>query len=307
MSKVVVVKYPEAEKKGRYSREEYRLILQAGLKQLSGETSTYQAVKKTIPNGTIGMKTNCLTGRFFSTPPELIDALADLLTTNNHIKDNQLVIWERTNRELKEAGYKLNASSFGRRCLGTDTNGVGYGSNFETYGEVSTRLSRIMTDTVDMNINLPVLKDHSLAGLSGGLKNMYGAICNPNKFHDNHCSPYAAHVSALETIKSKNRLTIIDAARVQYNGGPGFMSEYLADYGGIIMSTDPVSADRIGLEILERLRSENKLPNLEQAGREVKYLQIGEDIGLGTADMSKIELTVINVDQNGTAHNGGLL
>ena len=303
----MVVKYPEAEKKGRYSREEYRLIIRAGLKHLTGEASVYQAVKKIIPNGIIGMKTNCLTGRLFSTPPELIDALTDLLTTNNHIKENQLVIWERTNRELKEAGYELNASSFGRRCLGTDTNGLGYASDFESYGEVSTRLSRIMTDMVDVNINLPVLKDHSLAGLSGGLKNMFGAICNPNKFHDNHCSPYAAHVSALDTIKRKNRLTIIDAARVQYNGGPGFMGEYLVDFGGIIMSTDPVSVDRIGLEILERLRSKNNLPSLEQAGREVKYLQIGEDIGLGTADMNNIELTVIDVDHNGTSHTGELL
>lgn len=303
----MIVKYPEAENKGRFNREEYRLMLQAGLKQLTGETSVYQAVKRTVPNGIIGMKTNCLTGRFFSTPPELIDALTDLLTTNNHIKENQLVVWERTNRELKEAGYELNASSFGRRCLGTDTYGVGYSSNFETYGEVSTRLSRIMSETVDININIPVLKDHSLAGLSAGLKNMYGAICNPNKFHDNHCTPYAAHVSALETIKRKNRLTLIDAARVQYNGGPGYLSEYLTDFGGIILSVDPISADRIGLEIIERLRSKNNLPSLEQAGRPVGYLQIGEDIGLGTADMSKIDLSVINVDQNGTVHSGELL
>ena len=185
--------------------------------------------------------------------------------------------------------------------------GVGYDNNFETYGELSTRLSRIMTEMVDMNINMPILKDHSLAGLSGGMKNMFGAIFNPNKYHDNHCSPYAAHVSALATVKRKNRLTVIDAARVQYNGGPGFMPEYLVDFGSIILSNDPVSADRVGLEILERLRSKNSLPPLEQTGRPVEYLQVGEEIGLGTADISKIDLTIVNLNPDGTFNNGELL
>lgn len=306
MSKVVVVKFTDRADNGQYNREEYRLLLQTGLKAVAEETNAYFAMKKIIPKGVIGMKTNCLTGRLLSTPIALTEALTEILTSNGHINDNNIIIWDRTNRELSEAGFKLNASSFGVRCLGTDTNGIGYDDNFETYGEVSTRISRLLTTIVDYNINLPILKDHSLAGLSAGLKNMYGAIFNPNKYHDNHCTPYAAHVSSLPTIKRKNCLTIIDAVRVQYNGGPGFMGEYQVSYGGLILSRDPVSADRIGLEIVQGFRLKNNLPPLEKAGRPVKYLNVGEEIGLGISDLSKINLTVLNLDHNGNTKTGEL-
>ena len=66
---------------------------------------------------------------------------------------------------------------------------------------------------------------------------MYGAINNPNKYHADNCDPYCAHVNSLEPIKSKNRLTMIDAVRVQYNGGPGYVEDYLTYYGGSLSAT----------------------------------------------------------------------
>ena len=68
-----------------------------------------------------------------------------------------------------------------------------------------------------------------------------------------------------------------------------------------------MSRYRVGLEIIERLRAKSNLPSLAKAGRPVAYLQVGEEIGLGTADMNKIELEVLNVDQNGDVHEGELL
>ena len=41
-----------------------------------------------------------------------------------------------------------------------------------------------------------VVKDHDLAGVSAGLKNWYGVIHNPNKYHDSCCDPYVADVVA---------------------------------------------------------------------------------------------------------------
>ncbi len=170
------------------------------------------------------------------------------------VSENNTVVWERSNRELKEAGYTLNASFSGRRCLGTDTNGVGYSSEFYTSGEVNSLVTGVLTEIVDVNINLPILKDHSLAGMSAGLKNMYGAIHNPNKYHGDNCNPFCAHVSDLEPIRTKNRLTVLDAIRVQYNGGPGFVGSYVYHWGGLVMSEDPVACDSVGLQILEDIR-----------------------------------------------------
>jgi uncharacterized protein (DUF362 family) len=154
---------------------------------------------------------------------------------------------------------------------------------------------------------MPVLKDHSLAGLSGGFKNMYGAVHNPNKYHDNNCDPYAAHVSNLAPIREKTRLIIIDAVNVQYNGGPGYDSRYLENYGGVIIAKDPVAADTIALEILEKLRAKNNLPDLATAGRPVKYIKTAEALGLGVADRNKIDLIVLTADGDGQVSKGDLI
>ncbi len=251
------------------------------------------------------MKTNCLTRNANSTPTALAGALTELLTTAG-FKPNDLIIWERSSRELNGAGYRLNASGSGVRCLGTDANGVGYSSDFFSFGEVNSLVSRILTEMVEVNINLPVLKDHSVAGLSAGMKNMYGAINNPNKYHADNCDPFCAHVNNLAPLKAKNRLTIIDAVRVQYNGGPGFVPEFLANYGGIILSDDPVAVDRVGLEIVDQLRTEHQLPTLEKAGRPAKYLATAQKLGLGVAELGSIDLQVVEVDSDGRQRRAGL-
>jgi len=305
MSRVVVIKLNLDQSDSKPNLSVYKNMLKTGLMELIDNTTAETAVRALIPGGRVGIKTNCLTGKLNSTPVNLAYGLAELLESSGFEK-NDIIIWERTNRELERAGYKLNASSFGFRCLGTDTNGIGYSRDFYSYGAVNSLISRILTEQIDYNINLPILKDHSIAGLSAGLKNMYGAVNNPNKYHSNYCDPFAADVSNLEPIKNKQRLSIIDAVNVQYNGGPGYDSRYFERYGSLIISDDPIAADSVGLKIVEHLRSKNGLPTLEQAGRPVKYLESAQKIGLGTADFEKIDLKVIAMDEDGNQSSAEL-
>jgi len=300
MSTVAVVKIRDLTPEAKPGKNNYKQLLEAGLSILAGDKKLDNYLAEIFSGNRVGMKTNCLAGRLNSTPVSLADATAEILIDSG-IDENDIIVWERTNRELSSAGYALNASSFGTRVIGTDSNGIGYGRTFYTSGEVNSLISRIMTDMVDININLPVLKDHSIAGLSGGLKNMYGAIHNPNKFHDNNCDPYAAHVSNLEPIRKKNRLTIMDAVNIQYNGGPGFDSRYFEPYGAILLSEDPIAVDRIALEILENLRAKHNLAPLENVGRPVNYLKTAAGLNLGTENLDLIELKVIEIDKNGQA------
>jgi uncharacterized protein (DUF362 family) len=302
MSKVVVIKNPGLENPGRLA---YAAMLKAGLAEFFGTENPIPSLAQMFPSGAVGMKVNCLTRKFNSTPVALTGAFGDLLLEAG-VAENNIVVWERTNRELKDAGFELNASSFGRRCLGTDTNGLGYSSSFFNSGDVNSLISSILTDLLKHNVNMPILKDHSLAGLSGCFKNMYGAIHNPNKYHDNNCDPYAAHVSNLAPIRDKTRLIIMDAVRIQYNNGPGYDSRYLANYGGLIIARDPVAADTIALEIMENLRAKNKLTDLKDAGRQAKHIKTGESLGLGVATRDKIDLRVIVMDNNGRISNGEL-
>jgi uncharacterized protein (DUF362 family) len=305
MSKVVVVKHNAAISSDGLTTRDYRVLLSAALKELAGEGSLNRAVRKFVPGGTVGMKTNCLTRKLNSTPLALTNALCELFVESG-LEENSLVVWERTNRELAGAGYELNVSSRGRRCLGTDATGAGYSRGFYSFGEVNSLVSTVLTDVVDVHVNLPVLKDHSIAGMSAALKNMYGAIHNPNKYHDNNCDPFCAHISMLEPIAEKPQLTVTDAMRVQYNGGPGYVPDYFADYGGIIVSNDAVAADRVGLKILEYLRGQNGQPTLAGTGRPVKYLETAAKLGLGEANLSEIDVVVLTADVDGTIKAGKL-
>lgn len=303
MSRVVVVRF--GERRDALDKRQYHFLLEAGITLLAQYDPASAFLKSCFPGGTVGVKTNCLT-RFNPTAQPLANALAEMLITIG-ISENNIIVWERTNRELDQAGFKLNASSFGRRCVGTDANGIGYDEPFFTSGNVNSMVTRLLTQMADHSINLPVLKDHSLAGLSAGLKNMYGAIHNPNKYHANNCDPFAADINNLEPIRKKHRLTIIDAMRVQYDNGPGFDRESIHYYGGIIISADPVAADRIGLEILEYCRKKNGRLSLPEAKRPANYLKTAQTIGLGTADLDKIDLKVVVADSSGKYSAGELL
>lgn len=312
MSKVIVVRYPGPVKlhdEIKFSSSIYNRFVTKALLEQTGKAEINAALQKYLPRGRIGLKTNCLTGKLNSTSTALVEAVSDILT-HEWFSINDIIVWDRTNRELERAGFKLNASSQGLQCFGTDAGGVGYDRGFHSYGRVNSLITRILTRTVDANINLPILKDHSIAGLSGCLKNMYGAIHNPNKYHGDNCDPYASDVSNLKPIKEKNRLAVIDAVRVQYNAGPGYDSRYIAAYNGIILSDDPVAADTVGLRIIEHYRKLRNLPSLKDAGRPADYLKTAERSGLGIANLDNIDLWVfvdrIDLNAEGMFEEGDL-
>ena len=146
MSRVVVIKIKLPPPPEPVGVEEYLLMLHAGWQALGDEDQTVAAVRKILPGGVVGMKTNCLVGQFNSTPVALVEALTRILQQAG-FDANDLVIWERTSRELAEAGYTLNASGRGVRCLGTDAAGLGYSREFYTHGLVNSLVSRLLITT----------------------------------------------------------------------------------------------------------------------------------------------------------------
>ncbi|MEW6014608.1 MAG: DUF362 domain-containing protein [Candidatus Zixiibacteriota bacterium] len=305
MSRVVVVRRELPLKAKTLGMADYFTMLEVGLKELAGSVQISDAIKRYIPPGIVGLKVNCLTRKYNSTSVAVVKALIALLARDGR-DENEIIVWDRTSNELEGAGFKLNLSSSGVRVFGTDVSRYGYSPEIYSSGEVNSLVSRILTEEIQSLINLPVLKDHSIAGMSGGLKNLFGVINNPNKYHDNNCDPFAAEILGLAPVKEKQKLTIIDAARVQFNGGPGFDSRFLAEYGGIILSDDPVAADSVALMILEQLRTRNHLPTLEKSGRAVKYLATAEKLGLGMADITKIDLVIREFMVDGSIRQGEL-
>ncbi len=250
------------------------------------------AWKKVVrPGEVVGLKVNTIAGPGLSTNLVLVEAICERLKQVG-IKPNDIVIWDRTNRELDRVGYKLSTDPNRERILGSDSKDVGYEDAPFSNASVTTRFSKLLTRTCTAMINLPILKDHSGAGITLAMKQMYGVVNNPGDFHSNNCCPFIADLYASPVIKNKFRLSICDAFTGCYEGGPGFKPQYTWKYNGLLVATDPVAHDYTGWQIIERQRAAKGLKSLTDAGRPPKYIAVAADPDhrLGTNDPFRIHL-----------------
>ena len=240
-------------------------LLDRAMQALFDRDNAIEAWKKLVrPGETVGLKVNALGGRGLSSNLQLVEAICERLQEAG-IKANDIVVWDRDSDELERVGFHVATGGNRVQCFGTDR--VDYEAELVTHGSVGSRLSKILTQRCNVLINVPVLKDHDGAGVTMALKNMYGVIHNPNKYHPNGCNPYIADLNMLPEIRTKMRLTICDATTASYEGGPGYKPEYSWKNNGLIVSHDPVALDYTGWQIIERKRAERGLKTLEADGR----------------------------------------
>jgi uncharacterized protein (DUF362 family) len=292
-SRVVVVTSSKViSPSGKVDRSLLSEMVKKGLCRLTSESKAEDALRHFVsPKDQIGLKVNCLAGKMASTHPEMALVCADLLKDSG-VKAKDVVIWDRSESELEEVGFPLNSKGDEFRCFATDSKGVGYSQDLIDYKSIGSLLSRVMEAYTNVQLNFPVLKDHGLSGVTCSLKNFFGAIHNPNKYHDNQCDPFIADLNAVPQIKNQQKLVICDAFRIQYNGGPSYHRLWAEHLGGVIISDDPVAVDFVGYQIIDEIRAKHKLPGLEKAGRRPKHVFTAADAehSLGRAKPEEIDL-----------------
>ncbi len=241
----------------------------------------------------VGLKVNTLGGRGISSNLELVLAICERLQQAG-IRPGDIVVWDRDGEEMERAGFTLATGGDRVQCFGTDR--AGYEDDLTEYGSVGSRLSKILTRYTNVLINVPVLKDHDGAGVTLALKNMYGVIHNPNKYHPNGCDPYIADLNMLPEIRSRMRLTICDATTAMFEGGPGFKPEHSWKCNSLLVSQDAVALDATGWQMIERKRAEKGLKTLEAEQRAPNYIRTAADQEhrLGNCDPSRIETVRID-------------
>jgi len=165
----------------------------------------------------------------------------------------------------------------------------GFQATTANFGSGSDHLARVL-DQITAIINVPFLKTHNIAMLTCCLKNLsHGLIQHPARFHGQGCSPYIADIVALPAIRDKLRINIVDALRVVYKGGPSASNDSIVDHGSILVSTDPVAMDAVGVSILNDIRSRERLTSVAVAPEKVPYLAHAQALGLGVAKLFDID------------------
>ncbi len=294
-SRVVVIRHTGlttgSEPEGGLLRE----LIDRAACALTGAAAPAAAWSRLVrPSQRLGIKVNCLG---LPTSPAAAGALAEALCASG-LDPERIVLWDRTDRELRAAGYRLRRSG-GVRCFGTDSltaGRAGYEDEIRSSGRIGSMFSRIVTHETDALVSAAVLKDHNLAGLTGCLKNFFGAIHNPNKYHDDGCDPFIADVCAHPLIRERLRLAFCDAIRPQYHGGPPDRPDWRWPYGGLLLAVDPVALDRVGVEIIARRRAAAGMAPLEAENRPPRHLASARERGLGTDRLEEIEIVSLGLD-----------
>ena len=232
----------------------------------------------------IGIKVNCINSRQ-SSHPEVVYAIAVSLTDSLVMNPNNIIIWDRTSRELKRAKYSLNMERNGVRCLAT-SDGIGYDerSVVDVGNGRQVSLSKILTQMCTYLINVPVLKDHGIAGITLSMKNHYGSIDSPGSCHGGGCDPYVANLNNTPQIKDKTVLILCDALFGIYRGGPMGAPQWINRQ--LLASTDPVALDYTGMMLIDQQRRANNIPPTSER---TTYLRTAAKLNIGTDNPKRID------------------
>ena len=279
------------------------------------------------PSDIVGIKVCANGAPLFSTHPAVVNAIVAGLTDAG-IPPQNIVVWDREENLLKLAGFRSKTGGY--RLMWSEGNydpkavitspisgKLIYGDllfvskppdilkgeetpdrqenekkrprNLDNLSDES-HLSRILTHAVTKVINVPVLSDHFLCGLSGALFNM--TIQNLDNWRRLVQDPVNGDPSIPEAyadprVGDKVVLNVMDGLIALYAGAPIGDANYAIHYGTLYASKDPVALDAIALKMIDQWRIEAQM---EPASKIAKYLPTAFTYGLGNADLNRIEV-----------------
>lgn len=281
------------------NKERASALFKNALTLFTGKDNVKEAVQSLFPqfheNLRVSIKVNTASSHMPSHPC-LAYTIADCLIEAG-LKPDNIIVWERSEKTLKDAGYVIQNTAGTVKTIATDTPGYGYDeSRSERVHGVSVYLTSIITKHSDYLINLSALKQHIFAGVTFCQKNYYGAIplydrvmmIGPYdlvRMHLNDCDPYISELNLLINQKVPTVLYACDCLMGMYSKGPLGPPQWAQNE--IILSKDPVAVDTLSLYRIEKQRKANGLPPVMHKAH---YIRTSANMGLGTNNPENMEI-----------------
>ncbi|MBU0492039.1 MAG: DUF362 domain-containing protein [Chloroflexi bacterium] len=265
-----------------------RQMLDASITRLTGLNDAREAWAALFkPHERVAIKVNTIDTSLYWSHVPLVLAVAECLQEAG-IPAEQIVIYDRTSRELKRAGYTINQDGQGVRCYGTDATPAKYARDWAILNS-GIGLSSILLGC-DALINIPILKYHDYSGVTFAMKNHFGTFDRPALFHRARTGPGIAELNALSPIRDRTRLIIGDALTICT---AGWQSAVPGD--SILMSFDPVAHDVLGLQLLvEAIVAKDQNPSAAKSNAN-PWLAQSAKLGLGTNDPAHMDLVEVSL------------
>ena len=306
-----------------------RQMIEQGMQELTGETDLGLAWSRFIqPQDTVGIKINSSGAPACCSSPEIVrEIVAGVRSVG--VSAGNIYVYDRYAYEIDIGSYQP-LMPLGIRVTGVQEHKLdasGYDpdifceANFFAEWETRSYMASIVSSRVSKIINVPTMKDHSAAGVTGCLKNLgYGTFNNVDRSHRRPFSftdPLIGIMCSVEPLRSKAVLHIMDGTRMVWHGGPLTQNpDFIFPAGLIMVGTDPVAMDTIELEKIEAKRSKEGAPSVwsrdpasltndggayfRDASKNLFYRQphhiaAAGKLGLGIADRKQIELRAMRI------------
>jgi uncharacterized protein (DUF362 family) len=273
-----------------------RVMLERAMTEITGKTDLGQAFGRFVhPRDRVAIKVNGIAGQkgaTMGTNKELIlEIVRGVLASG--VKPENLWVFEQYPTFLQ--GTRIKDSVLPEGVKSYTHNNTDAGTKTIRIHGIKTRFARQLIEATAV-INVSLIKDHSLCGYTGQLKNMtHGCTLNPHEFHANLMDPQIPLVYAQDAIRSRVRLQISDGFKLIYNGGPlDRDTRARVPHEAVYVSTDPVALDRFGWQLVDKWRNDKGLPVLKKAKREPTYILRAADMGLGIANLNQIRVKEFN-------------
>jgi hypothetical protein len=309
-----------------------REMLARGMCTLTGDVTPEAAWRRFFtPDDVVGIKVNCGGHPYVVSAYEIVAEVVRRLTTLG-VPPTKIYIYERFQNQLDEVNYAPHLPQGVHIVAAESANRYADNSGYDPFtyveadffGEDDTRsnMMRLVTERVTKIINIPNVKDHRAAGVTGCLKNIsYGSFSNVARTHylgRSHTYSFVGALAAVEPLRSRTVLQIMDGLRGVWHGGPFAPTpRYLFYPKRIMIGTDPVAIDRLLRDIVEQKRNEEHAlsiwnrsarrvrmdqatereqgPDVDIIFREPGHIEYASTLGLGVSDRAKITVRDVEV------------
>jgi len=317
---------------GRADDAIVREMMAQGMRTLTGAASTADAWRRFFqPADVVGIKVNCGGYPHCISAYEIVAEVVRQLTGVG-VPATQIYVYERFQNQMDECNYAphlpegVQIVAAERANRNVDNSGYDPATYLEAdlFGEEDTRsnIMRLVSQRLTKIINIPNMKDHGATGVTGCLKNVaYGSFSNVARTHSrgkSHTYSVVGTLAAMEPLRSRTVLQIMDGLRGVWHGGPfARTTRYVFYPRQIMFATDPVAVDRLLLDIIDNERrahgaisiwnrspaslkidagrARDADPNVNIIIREPGHVEYASTLGLGVHDLKKIKVEQLTV------------
>ena len=303
-----------------------RQMISQGMTALTGDRDARDSWSRFFaPKDVVGIKLNCSGAPQIMSRPEVVAEIVQNLTAIG-IAPAQIYLYERFPDQVQSVGYPKYLPAGVQIVTAEPTRGSVLGYDPRVYvdvnffGEDDTRsfMTRVASETVTKIINVPNMKEHQAAGVTGCLKNIaYGSFSNVARSHRSEKTntlSFIGTLASVEPLPSKVVLNIMDGLKGVWHAGPFSTNERFRFYPKqLLFGTDPVAMDRILIEAIEAKRKQENAPSVFDRSRsrltnrlsndpltnhfirEPGHVEFASHLGLGVYDLEKIRVRAIEL------------